>query len=234
MLSEAERQAQLDSARSYAERINAVEDQKRQIQRDPMTGANNAFNGFVDSATNAGQQVQNALTGAFNGATDALTKFCEGGKVSFRSLAESIIQGLLKIAAQQAMGGLVGALGGALGIGGKDGGGLFSGLFGGGRASGGSVLPGSFYLVGEHGPELLAMGGNGTVVPNHQLRQAVGSGAVSSGANTYNGDVNVTVNQNGQSDASGGVPALRNLGAMLGNSVREILINERRPGGLLA
>ena len=234
VLSEAERQAQLDSARSYAERINAVEDQKRQIQRDPVTGANNAFNGFVDAATNAGQQVQNALTGAFNGATDALTKFCEGGKVSFRSLAESIIQGLLKIAAQQAMGGLVGALGGALGIGGKDGGGLFSGLFGGGRASGGSVLPGSFYLVGEHGPELLAMGGNGTVVPNHQLRQAVGSGAVSSGANTYNGDVNVTVNQNGQSDASGGVPALRNLGAMLGNSVREILINERRPGGLLA
>ena len=233
VLTAAERQAQLDSARSYAERLNAVEDQKRQRQRDPLVGAANAFDGFVENATNAGRQVQDALTGAFNGATDALTKFCEGGKVSFQSLAESIIQGLLKIAAQQAMGGLVGALGGALGLGGKDGGGLLSGLFGGGRATGGSVLPGSFYLVGEHGPELLAMGTGGTVVPNHQLRQAVSGNAVSGGGTTT-GDINVTVNQNGQADSSGGPQALRNLGAMLGNSVREILINERRPGGLLA
>jgi len=43
---------------------------------------------------------------------------------------------------------------------------FFSGLFG--RASGGAVLGGQSYLVGERGPEILSMGGNaaGTVTPN--------------------------------------------------------------------
>lgn len=38
-----------------------------------------------------------------------------------------------------------------------------------GRASGGPVSAGRTYLVGEKGPELLTMGGNGHVTPNHEL-----------------------------------------------------------------
>lgn len=37
------------------------------------------------------------------------------------------------------------------------------------RASGGPVHAGRTYLVGERGPELVTMGGNGHVTPNHQL-----------------------------------------------------------------
>jgi hypothetical protein len=48
-------------------------------------------------------------------------------------------------------------------------GGFFSSLFGGGRASGGSVLGGKSYLVGERGPEILNMGGNGFVQPNSAM-----------------------------------------------------------------
>jgi hypothetical protein len=49
-------------------------------------------------------------------------------------------------------------------------GGLLDGLFkdlnfGGGRAMGGAVNPGSYYVVGENGPELLLPGTSGTVVP---------------------------------------------------------------------
>lgn len=237
VLSQAQVQAELGSARTYADQINAVEDKKRAMSRDPLTGAQNAFNGFVDSATNAGQQVQNALSGAFNSATDALVKFCETGKLNFRSLSESIIQGLLKIAAQQAMGGLVSALGGALGLGtqGASGGlgSLISSLFT-PHATGGGVNAGGMYLVGESGPELLAMGGSGTVVPNHQLRQAISGTQVGAGT-TFNGDVNVTVNHNGMSDVSGGSPAssMAAIGNMIGSKVREILITEQRPGGLL-
>ena len=240
VLTEAQKQAELDSARSYADKINAIDSQKRAQERDPVNGAKNAFNSFVDSATNAGAQVQSALTGAFNSATDALVKFCETGTLNFRSLAESIIQGLLKIAAQQAMGGLVSAIGGSLGMGTQAGGSSFasllSGLFSGARASGGGVNAGGMYMVGENGPELLAMGGNGTVVPNHQLRQAVSGGAVTNGSNTFNGDVNVTVNHNGMADVAGGggANAMQNMGAMIGNKVREILITEQRPGGMLA
>jgi lambda family phage tail tape measure protein len=239
-LSEAQKQAALDSARAYADRLNAIADQKRALERDPSTGFKNFFNNLAETSGNTAQQVQNALSGAFTSATDALVKFCETGKINFRSLASSIIDGLLKIAAQAALGGIVSAIGGAFGLGaGSAGGGfskLLSGLFSGGRASGGGVNAGGLYLVGESGPELLAMGGNGTVVPNHQLREAVTSGSVSSGGAIYNGDVNVTVNHNGSTDVSGGAPnsALQNMGAVIGNKVREILIYEQRPGGLLA
>lgn len=237
-LTDAQKQSELDRARTYADQVNAIEDQKRAMQRDPLTGTKNAFNGFVDSVTNAGAQVQSALSGAFNSATDALVKFCETGKINFRSLADSIIQGLLKIAAQQAMGGLVSAIGGALGLGtqGSSGGlgSLLSGLFT-PHATGGGVNAGGLYLVGESGPELLAMGGSGTVVPNTQLRQAISGNAVGGGA-TFNGDVNVTVNHNGMSDVASNNPAasMASIGAMIGSKVREILITEQRPGGMLA
>lgn len=38
--------------------------------------------------------------------------------------------------------------------------------FGGGRASGGGVSRGKYYMVGENGPELFAPGMNGSIVPN--------------------------------------------------------------------
>jgi phage-related minor tail protein len=39
-----------------------------------------------------------------------------------------------------------------------------------GKASGGPVMPGGTYLVGEKGPELLHMGGAaGTITPNSQM-----------------------------------------------------------------
>lgn len=44
---------------------------------------------------------------------------------------------------------------------------LTTGAFGGGKASGGAVSPGSTYLVGENGPELLTMGSSGgNITPN--------------------------------------------------------------------
>lgn len=48
-------------------------------------------------------------------------------------------------------------------------GGVPAGIKAPGRASGGPVVAGRTYLVGEKGPELVTMGGNGNVTPNHQL-----------------------------------------------------------------
>jgi len=54
--------------------------------------------------------------------------------------------------------------------------GIFSGInwgsifnFGGGKASGGAVYPGQYYVVGENGPEVLLPNTAGTVVPNNAL-----------------------------------------------------------------
>ena len=41
------------------------------------------------------------------------------------------------------------------------------------RASGGPVMAGNSYLVGERGPEVVTMGQSGYVTPNHALGQTV-------------------------------------------------------------
>jgi hypothetical protein len=41
------------------------------------------------------------------------------------------------------------------------------------RASGGPVVGGNSYLVGERGPEVVTMGQSGYVTPNHALGQTV-------------------------------------------------------------
>jgi hypothetical protein len=46
---------------------------------------------------------------------------------------------------------------------------FFSSIFGGGKAMGGSVMGGKSYLVGEHGPEILRMGGSGFITPNSAM-----------------------------------------------------------------
>lgn len=48
----------------------------------------------------------------------------------------------------------------------------FTGLFGGARATGGSLLPGKEYIVGERGPERIRMGGRGHATPMQQMRKA--------------------------------------------------------------
>jgi hypothetical protein len=55
--------------------------------------------------------------------------------------------------------------------------------FGGGRASGGPVMGGTTYLVGEQGPELFTPTGNGTIIPN-------GAFSGKGGGNS----INITVN----------------------------------------
>lgn len=62
------------------------------------------------------------------------------------------------------------------------------GLFGGGRALGGSVFPGTAYLVGENGPELMVPSSLGNIIPNHKMR---GPGSMAAGG--IGGTINASV-----------------------------------------
>lgn len=109
-----------------------------------------------------GAQAEATLVNAFNSAEDALVEFVTTGKVNFKSLVDSILADLTRLLARQAISGLLNSLGGG-------GGGFFGSLasaFGGGKADGGSVVPGQFYVVGEKGPELFAPNSSGRIVPN--------------------------------------------------------------------
>jgi uncharacterized protein YoxC len=87
----------------------------------------------------------------------------------FHSVAESMLEDLIKLALKEAEMALFSAIFGSAAVGGGGGGGGGGG-FGGGFASGGDVQSGTTYLVGEKGPELFVPSSNGTIVPNHKLR----------------------------------------------------------------
>ena len=100
--------------------------------------------------------------------------------------------------------------------------GLFSILTGrfGKRANGGPVSAGSPYLVGERGPELFMPKASGTVIPNN----ALGMGGANIVVNVDAAGTNVQGNGDDQ----------KRLGEAIGIAIRQELIKQKRPGGLLA
>jgi len=89
-----------------------------------------------------------------------------------------------------------------------------------GRANGGSVSAGKPYMVGERGPELFVPGAQGNIVPNHAMGGA-GSNIV------------VNVDASGSS-VEGNADDQKRLGEAIGVAIRQELIKQKRPGGLLA
>ena len=91
--------------------------------------------------------------------------------------------------------------------------------FGGPLASGGMAKGGKSYLVGERGPELFTPGVSGMVTPNHGL----GGGTT----------VVVNVDASGSS-VEGDEDRGRELGRLISVAVQSELVQQKRPGGLLA
>ncbi len=153
-----------------------------------------------DEINEALQNVQvNGLDSLQSGLLDAIKGVGSLGD-AFGSMADAVIDGLLKIALQQM---LIKPLGNLLfgGGGGGGGGGLFGSVVAGitgavtgkkgitGKANGGMGNRGR-YLVGEHGPEYLDVGGPFHVTPNSKLDSVRGgntpSMSVTFGAITSN------------------------------------------------
>jgi len=97
----------------------------------------------------------------------------------------------------------------------------FQGQFAGFAANGGQIQGGKSYIVGERGPELFTPGASGFVTPNH----ALGMG----GSN----NIVVNVDATGSSVQGNGDDSKR-LGEAIGVAIRQELIKQKRPGGLLA
>ena len=100
-------------------------------------------------------------------------------------------------------------------------GGLPGGLgkFFGGRAEGGPVKRGGSFIVGERGPELFTPGVSGMITPNHAL----------------GGSTSVVVNVDASgSSVEGDEQQGRELGRLISVAVQSELIQQKRPGGLLA
>jgi phage-related minor tail protein len=103
------------------------------------------------------------------------------------------------------------------------------GAFGGACASGGSVLAGSTYLVGERGPELFTAPATGGITPNNRLYAAQGGGDV-------NTSIVINVQKDGSSttNVSGDSPeAMMNLARVIENVTKQTIQKEMRLGNSL-
>lgn len=103
------------------------------------------------------KELQEAIEGWGRDSADAIVDFCTKGENSFSDMIDSMIKDLMRmIIYQNITKPLFGMISEGVGSGF---GGILSGIFGGGKASGGSVSPGTMYEVNERGvPELLNIG----------------------------------------------------------------------------
>lgn len=192
--------------RQRMEMQQAYFDNVRKAQGDWKNGAKSALDNYLDSAANVADQTKGMFSNAFQGMEDAIVRFATTGKLSFKDFATSVLSDLARIAARQAIVGMVGSIVGAVagaatsgisagagyqGMGGAATGSVegMSGSWGaiaGARASGGPTAANSLYRVNELGPELYSEGGQtylmsgangGYVTPLKQSTQAGGGGS---------------------------------------------------------
>jgi len=144
------------------------------------------------------------------GVVDTLTAAVEGTK-SLAEVASNTLKSLANTLLKLGMNAAFGALGQQ--------GGIFGQLFGGERANGGTVTGGRSYLVGERGPELFTPGRTGSIAPN----------------NAMGGSSSIVVNVDATgSTVEGDAGQAKQLGDAIGVAIRQELLKQKRPGGLLA
>ena len=159
---------------SEAEKARAQEDYKiAQSQKNFEYGWKKAATSYVDTMTNAAKQSEQMFVSITQNMESALDRFVETGKLSFKDLARSIIQDLIKIQMRAQLAGVFGKISG-----------IFSGSYSPGYsdfanapypkyADGGTINGPA--IVGERGPELFIPSGSGTIIPNNQLGSAMGN-----------------------------------------------------------
>lgn len=138
--------------------VNTLPDiAKVSAEMDGILARNEEIN---KSFENIGSAVANSFKGMLTGAMSF--------KDAMKGIISSVIDELFRLfVVQQIVGIVAGAFGGATGTPGR---GFGSSVNLAGRAYGGSVTGKTPYMVGERGPELFVPSGNGTIIPNSNMR----------------------------------------------------------------
>ena len=235
-------------------------DQVREAQGNWKNGATSALANYLDSAANVAGQTKILFSNAFQGMEDAIVRFATTGKLSFKDFATSVIADLARIAARQAIvgmvGSIVGSLAGAATSAGVSAGASYQGSgmpavgstegmtasgwtsIAGARASGGPTAANSLYRVNELGPELYSEGGNTYLMSgkNGGYVTPLKAGAGELGSTVAAPpviSVSVTVSRDGQeSNVSSNEQVGKALGEAIAATVRDQIAKSWRQGGI--
>ena len=151
------------------------------------------------------RQVSNIIAQDIGDGIKGLIRGTETLNGLLNNVLNKMIDGFLNL-------GLFGNFGGTF----EKGSGLLGSIF---KANGGSVKAGNNYIVGERGPEMFSPGVSGTITPNHAL----------------GGSTNVVVNVDASgSSVEGDENRGKELGRLISVAVQSELVQQKRPGGLLA
>jgi len=152
-----------------AQKLRDVTKEEYDNSRKFSTGWQQAFNDYVENATNAANQAKRAFENVTKGMEDLIINFAKTGKFAFKDFISSVVEMMMRNDIQKLMAGMFSSKGN--GSGGND---LFSGI---GKllgfANGGMIPTNGPVLVGERGPELLSGAAGRTVTPNNALGTVV-------------------------------------------------------------
>ena len=171
---------------------------------------------FAETIKNVGSQVGDVVVKSFKSMEDSLVTFVRTGTLSFKKLADSIINDMIRIAIRQAI--IAPILGGFGDIFSKSTKKIGPKLPATPRASGGPVSSGSPYLVGEKGPEIFIPNKSGKIAPNSSIGNTV---------------INVSVNAQG-TEVQGNEAQGQSLGRVIASAIQVELSKQSRPGGILS
>lgn len=116
-----------------AERLVNQQDYYNQLdkaQSDWALGASSAFQTYADEAADVAGQTRDLFTNAFRNMEDGIIEFVHTGKLSFKDLANGIIDDLIRIQVRQAAVGIFGTVFSGLSLGASAGNGLAAGSAG--------------------------------------------------------------------------------------------------------
>ncbi|MBI4291328.1 MAG: hypothetical protein HY661_07615 [Betaproteobacteria bacterium] len=126
---------------TYRKEIAAYEKRSATLiekEGDWINGATEALQNYYDQASNIAKQVEDIFAKAFLGMEDALVEFTKTGKLDFKSMADSIIADITRMAIKQSItgplaksmesSGFLGSISRVLGLGGGSGAGLYQGM----------------------------------------------------------------------------------------------------------
>ncbi|MDX2074706.1 MAG: phage tail tape measure C-terminal domain-containing protein [Alphaproteobacteria bacterium] len=242
--------------KQFEEQAEAIKKQRLEIiqlnyeqSRTFSTGTKQFMSEYVETIGDAAARAKDMWSSAFKGMEDALTDFVSTGKVSFGSLAQSIIKDMIRIQIQQSVTGPLASWIGSLNpFGGA--GQVYSSPIGpmpgtgvpmanGGIMTSRGKLPLHMYSSGgiARSPQMALFGEAGlpeAYVPLPDGNRIPVNLKGGSGGNSIVNNVNISISTNGETEASGTNANLTQFGRLMSATAKNVIMNEMRPGGMLA